>query len=257
MFTSQALKDLKNNGSPAPAVVISGLARPEGMAFDKAGDLWVANEDDGRLLGFSPGQITSSGSPTPAKAITLIAKSSPVGIAFDHSGNLWVADDEFSTVSKFTKAQLSAGGSQTPAVVLTDDGSGSLDESEPLVFDKSGNLWVGNVSDPVHNFGSIVEFTPGQLAASGSPTPKVMLTRVMVTNSSAFTMDVPTGITFDSSGNLWAANQESDHSGSLAKFSKQSIKSNGTPQPKVFIDSNAGATNLSAPFFLIFGPKVP
>jgi secreted PhoX family phosphatase len=257
MFTFKALKDLKNNSSQAAAVVITGLDRPEGMAFDKQGTLWVANEDNGELLGFTSDQITSSGAPTPAKIITSADLSSPVGIEFDRSGNLWVADDTFSTVSMFTKTQLAAAGNQSATVVLTDDGSGSLDESEPLVFDKAGNLWVGNVSDPVHNFGSVVEFSPGQLGSSGSPTPKVTLSRVMVTGSAAFTMDVPTGITFDASGNLWVADQRSDQHGSVSKFSKGSIKSNGSPQPKVFINSDNSETNLDAPFFLVFGPKVP
>ena len=42
---------------------------------------------------------------------------------------------------------------------------------EGMGFDKRGNLWVSNaLSD---NEGSIVEFTPAQLTASGSPVAKI------------------------------------------------------------------------------------
>ena len=257
-FTFKQLKDLKNNDAPEAAVVISGLDRPEGLAFDVDGNLWVANEGGvGHLIELTPSQLTSSGSPVPKALTDPSEMDSPVGIAFDHSENIWVADDDFSHVLMFTKTQLAAGGSQTATVLLSNDGSGSLDSCEPLIFDKSGDLWVANNTDPVRGFGSVVKFTPGQLAHSGDPTPAVMLTTTTVNQTLAKSLDDPAGVAFDEAGNLWIGNVDSDHSGSVAKFEKKSIGSSGSPQPSVFIDSNSMAKNLNGPYFLAFGPKVP
>ena len=257
-FTFKQLKALKKNNAPEAAVVISGLDRPEGLAFDGGGNLWVANEGGGgHLVEFTASQLTTSGSPVP-KALTDPGEmDSPVGIAFDHSENLWVADDDFSHVLMFTKTQLAAGGSQSATVILTDDGSGSIKDCEPLIFDKSGDLWVGNNRDPVQNLGSVVKFTPGQLAQSGSPTPAVMLTATTVNHTPPSSLDIPAGVAFDGGGNLWVGNEVSDHAGSVAKFGKKLIGSSGSPLPSVFIDSNSMEKNLDVPFFLAFGPEVP
>jgi sugar lactone lactonase YvrE len=248
-FTLGQLKQLKSNDAPAAAVVIGGLHRPEGLAFDRSHNLWVANEGNNTLAEFTPSQLASSGSPTPKVTISSADFEEPVGIAFNGLGDLWVANDSGGQLTMFTKSQLAAGGTQAATVVISSDGS-SLSNCEPLILDKSGDLWVGN-----NGGSSVVEFTPSQFLISGDPTPAVTLTATAV--DSAESLDVPTGLAFDKSGNLWVGNQESDHQGSVAKFSKKSIKSNGSPTPAVFIDSNSGGTNLNNVFFLAFGPKVP
>lgn len=256
-FTLKQLKALKKNDAPEAAVVISGLDSPEGLAFDGGGNLWVANEGNAQLLEFTASQLKTTGSPTPKALTDPPQLRQPVGIAFDHSENLWVSDDHFRQVLMFTKTQLAAGGSQSATVLLTDDGSGSTEDCEPLIFDKSGDLWVGNNRDPVQGLGSVVKFTPGQLAQSGNPTPAVMLTATMVNHTSTSSLFSPTGLAFDGGGNLWVGNEESDRAGSVAKFDKQLIDSSGSPAPSVFIDSNSMAKNLDSPFFLAFGPEVP
>jgi secreted PhoX family phosphatase len=254
-FTLAQLKALKNDGTPAAAIVISGLNRPEGMAFDRQNNLWVANEGNALLLEFTASQLQSSGSPTPSVTIDSADLESPVGLAIDNSGNLWVADDGFGRLAMFTKAQLATGGMISATVVLTNNGSGDLSAAEPLAFDDHGDLWVANDDDPVQNLGSVAEFTPGQLATSGSPTPAVMLTPTPVLQGATTSLDGTSGIAFDNQGNLWVGNDSSDQKGSVAKFSKQSIKSSGSPLPSVFLDSNG--TNLNSAYFLAFGPKVP
>jgi secreted PhoX family phosphatase len=250
-FTFGQLQALKSNDAPAATVVISGLERPEGLAFDKKGNLWVANEGNGELREFTASQLGSSGSPTPAITIDSADVSSPVGLAFDRSGNLWFGDDDFNHVAMFTKAQLAAGGTPSATVILSDSNV-SLDSCEQVIFDKSGDLWVAD-----NNNSSVVEFTPGQLALSGAPTPVVTLTPVIVSSTSANSIDEPAGLTFDKSGNLWVGNISSDQFGSVAKFSESSLDSSGSPQPSVFIGSNSLGTNLKQPYFLVFGPKVP
>ena len=68
-------------------------------------------------------------------------------------------------VVEFTPAQLAATGTPTPAVTLSATAGNSLDGPDGLAFDPAGDLWVTNFIP------SVVEFTPGQLATTGSPTP--------------------------------------------------------------------------------------
>ncbi len=253
MFTFAQLKELPTTPAPPATVVISGLNGPEGLEFDVAGNLWVADDGSGSLLEFTPDQLASSGSPTPNTTITSADMSGPVGIAFDRSGALWVADESNNEVLQFTHDQLEAGGAQTPNVVLQNDGSGSLDAPEPLAFDRVGNLWVGNADDPTLELGTVVEFTKGQLV-SGSPTPAVTLTSTPV--GSTDSINALSGLAFDLVGNLWTANLASDNSGSLAQFTTGQLKASGSPSPAVFLDSNPGATNIDEPTLITFGPLI-
>lgn len=94
-----ATGQLAASGSPEPTVTLatsgqSTLFNPRGLAFDAAGNLWVANRY-GPVVKFTPAQLRSSGAPKPAAALptTAIAKQTDlVGIAFDEAGNLWVSN---------------------------------------------------------------------------------------------------------------------------------------------------------------------
>ena len=183
--------------------------------------------------------------------------SSPVGIVFDKKGNIWVGDDDLNHVAMFTAAQLKAGGTQSATVIISDDGSGSVDCPEPVAFEADGSLWVANNDDPVQGRGSAVKFKSDQLTMTGTPTPAVMLTATTVTSTTAHSFGDPTGLAFDKQGDLWVANRDSDLNGSVEKFAAAALGSNGSPQPAVFLDSNVGGTNLDGPFFISFGPVLP
>ena len=225
-------------GIPTPNVTIAStagsLSGPLGLAFDPSGDLWVANFNQNTVAEFTPSELATSGSPTPN--VTLSANSNnsldrPWGLAFDSSGNFWVANGDNSTVVEFTPSQLAATGSPTPNVTLSANPDNSLDDPIGLVFDSSGNLWVGNASSS-----TVVEFTPGQLSASGSPTPNATLS---ATGSSS--IDGPFGLAFDSSGDLWVANDDND---SVVDFTSSQL-STGSPIPAATL--SGAATGLAGP----------
>ncbi len=154
----------------------------------------------------------------------------PMGVVFDAAGNLYVSNFGDSTIIKFA----AAGGSS-----LFD--SMGLDEPKGMTFDAYGNLYVANFGsstveeispsghatvfasvgvyqpydvafDPVtgnlfvsNNNGTIEDFTSsgkGTLVASG--------------------LDLPTGIVFDSEGNLYATSSYDDH---IYEFSPSGHKS--------------------------------
>jgi hypothetical protein len=83
MFSASELTG-EGTSTPVPAITINAFVSgkfqdfsyPNGIAFDDAGDLWVANNGQlefgrtvGSLVEFSPSQLTSTGSPLPLRMI--------------------------------------------------------------------------------------------------------------------------------------------------------------------------------------------
>jgi hypothetical protein len=197
------------------------------LVFDPSGDLWVISFAHDLFEEFTPSQIAATGSPSPA--VTVNTSGSPVMGAFDASGDLWITDYTGDTVTEFTPAQLAAGGTPTPNVTITTtSGFASLNEPWGIAFDSSNDLWVANFGGS-----KLVEYTPGQLSASGTPTPTVIL------GSSGGSLTQATGIAFDASGDLWATNYNS----SVVEFSPSQLASSASPTPVDVI--TGGSTGLS------------
>ena len=92
------------NAAPTPPTAASESG-PVSIAFDSAGNLWVADNFNSRSLeylkgsGFTSGasasivlgqsSFTTNAAPTPP---TAASENFPNGIAFDSAGNFWVAD---------------------------------------------------------------------------------------------------------------------------------------------------------------------
>jgi sugar lactone lactonase YvrE len=182
-----------SSGSPAAFVTIAASAGsldgPLGIAFDFNNNLWVANGNGGTVVEFAAGQLAASGTPTPAVTLRDSVGSivGPIGIAFDVAGDLWVANGNtgHNTVVMFAASQLTANGAPIPVVVLSAN-AGSLASPAGLAFDNSRNLWVANAAAP-----TVVQFTPQQLASSGSPVPNVIV------GTRASSLGLPVGVAFD------------------------------------------------------------
>jgi len=128
------------NGDATPITTITGtgtdLAWIGGLAFDSAGDLWVANQKsvssagcgaaacDGSITEYAPG---ANGDATPITTITGSGVAEPDGLAFDSAGDLWVANWDNSTVTEYGP---DAGDGATPIVTLSGADTG-LTENAP------------------------------------------------------------------------------------------------------------------------------
>ena len=167
-------KQLKAGGDLTPAVTITSpdLGGARNLAFDKKGNLWISNDTGDQIEEFSKKGLGKGGALTPAVILSDDGSGSLnecKGIAFDRKGNLWVADLGSDTIVEFPASDLNATGNPTPAVTIGAT-AGSLDGPLGIGFDKQGNLWVSNFEGS-----TLVEFSPGQIAASGTPTPAVTI----------------------------------------------------------------------------------
>jgi streptogramin lyase len=224
MFTPN---QITANGAPTPVVTISAngatsLDEPETSAFSSSGDLWVANAGANTLVAFTPTQLSATGSPTPAVTISSNASDSvdyPYALLFDPSGNLWVSNDDANTLVRFSAAQLATSASPTPTVTLSSDATGSIDEPWDLAFDGVGDLWLTNSEGPsTGGAGSVVQFSPQAISATGSPTPESTIagssTGLDSSSGLAFIPPSPNYLMFGSDGGAFAFG-DTNYEGSL------------------------------------------
>lgn len=177
-----------------------------GIAFDAAGDLWVANNGANTIFEFNAAALaTASGSVTLTPNVVLSDDGNgsiqgPWALAFDSSGNLWSSNAGFwgmlinllhsaNTVVEFPKASLAASGSPTPAVTFssaTVGGNASLNFPKGIAFDSSGDLSVVNSASPY----GISLYSASQLTAGGAVAPNVFIV------GTATTLKAPAGDAF-------------------------------------------------------------
>jgi sugar lactone lactonase YvrE len=153
--------------TPTPTTFATfGVNSPGGLAIDSSGNLYVAVSNNTIEVY------------TPSGAGSLFASTGlnmPLGMAFDPSGNLYVANSGNNTIEMFTPAGL---GSIFATNIATVD----------LAFDAAGNLYAeGNTLS-----GAVIErITPGGVTS---------VFAALGLNAE------PTGMAFDTSGNLYVAN---------------------------------------------------
>ncbi len=132
------------------------------------------------------------------------------------TGGLWVgsANGGSPRVAKYTTVELQGG--TPPAFTVPTGGT-------VVVFDASGNMWVGS---PTSN--TISEYLAAQLVNGGSTTPVVTI--------GGSGLHGLYGLAFDPSGNLWASNFSGN---SIVEYAASQLLSSGSPVPVVEITSAA------------------
>jgi sugar lactone lactonase YvrE len=209
---------LSSSGPQSASVVISSnhgsLSGPTGIAFDRAGQLWVANPGNGTLVRFQPEQLIASGAPTPR--VILSGFGHPTGIAIDRVGGLWFTDRAANTVSRLTFGELATTGTPQPTVGIQSVNN-SLSGPSGLAIDSAGTLWVANGQNA-----TVVGYAFEQLRDSGATVP-----HVTITSSGPGSLFIPVGLAFDSTGTLWVINID----GEIEKFTSGQLAASGAPVP--------------------------
>ncbi|HUI86491.1 MAG TPA: NHL repeat-containing protein [Nitrososphaerales archaeon] len=197
-----------------PATSRAALWSPEGLAFDRAGDLWVADTQNNRILEFkSPLKsgmnaslvIGQFGFTTAALGSSQYGLIRPTEVAFDQSGDLWVTDSGNNRVLEY-RAPYSTGmaaslvlGQGSFGTSSPEAGGGGMDQPTSLAFDSSGSLWV---ADSGNN--RVLQFQAPFLTGMNA---SAVLGQTSFSSTSSGqgsnSMSRPTGVAADKSGNLW------------------------------------------------------
>jgi DNA-binding beta-propeller fold protein YncE len=202
------------------STVASGLSRPRGLAFDSAGNLFVATNFCDNATWCHPTilKITPSGT---QKAFATIPDSFfAQGVAIDRSDNLFLMaigwSDNVSIIFKLTPE-----GKRRSFGFVPGHGLG-------LAFDKAGNLFAADATDR-----TIYRFTPDG-------------TRSIFVGPEAFTNPetCPIGLAFDRLGNLFVTTVVFPYNNDrILKFTPDGVKrtfASGLPNPRGLIFDSAG-----------------
>jgi sugar lactone lactonase YvrE len=158
--------DLQTRGSCLP-MTASSLCSPGALTVDSAGNLYVGDTGNNRVLEFdSPfttdtvadrvfgttGSFTASLCPSPP-ASTAADLCFPDGIALDASGNLWIADSGNNRIVEYD-APIASGASPSRVFGQGSFSSNACGNSNAafcapsgLTFDSSGNLYVADAAN--------------------------------------------------------------------------------------------------------------
>ena len=104
----------------AAALTQAGMNEPRGLLFDPAGNLYVADTGNHRVLRFPAASLVNNGAPANAvfgesdfvsiaPPATIERLTTPTGLAFDALGHLWVADLGKNRVVRYDQPLIDSG----------------------------------------------------------------------------------------------------------------------------------------------------
>lgn len=187
------------------------LNSPYAIAFDSSNDLWVADAGNNRILEFDP--PFSSGmnaslvigeqdfvTVCESECASNSVLNGPWRVTFDPNGDLWVGEG-YGGPNRLLEFKQPFRNGMSPSLEINQTSLNST-YGEPVdlavKFDPNGNLWMGYWGEAPS--GGIFEFTP--------PIGKDMKATVKMAgypgNWYSRSLSAPTGLAFDSAGNLWA-----------------------------------------------------
>jgi hypothetical protein len=199
-YNADFILDLK----PAPGDLFQ---EAYAIAFDALGGVWLADTNHQAIerIGAAASVLGEVG------VIDLTSyKIAPYALSIDKTGNLWVAGQ--STANELTDivTLLGFGAEEllsfrsTPAYAYTNYGLDYTGNTESMAFDAKGLLWIGLPSSI-----SLGVLAP-TLHASGSANLAYVKDTTFNPSFPKNENQMPTGIAFDGSGNLWVTNRASN-----------------------------------------------
>jgi hypothetical protein len=233
-----ASADLEVSGSPPPSVVADGIG-DGAFTFDQLGNMWVVlgTASGPSLARFPASLFDTSGAKTPDITITSssLGTAAPgAGISFDGAGNLWVAVAPAGKVVEFTAAQIAASGSAKATTEI-----GGFNAPSGISFDYFDNLFLAS-----NGAGSVARVDARRVSGPSSDGADLTVT-ASTSGLGSTALRSPTGIVFDTAGNLWV-----NFNGTIALLTPNDLSGTGakavTPTVQIVTDA------LSPPLGLAF-----
>jgi streptogramin lyase len=194
--------DGSRSGTPSEPVPTETPAAPEplftdpvGVAFDRAGDVWVADYRASTLQRFDSSDLAKTGEVHVQPTVRIADVGGPNQLRYGPDGRLWVVSYDANQIRAYDPASL-ASGSPRPAIVIRGPRIGSPTD---LAFDTVGHLWIAN-----QDSGELVAYTAEQLRTSGAPAPATIV------HIAGFGSGTAEAIAFDREGRLWVSGYDDD-----------------------------------------------
>lgn len=191
--------------------------RPRGIALDGAGRLWVADENNSRILRFDLAVSTcnadlvlgQAGVGTNAAATTQTGLNKPLGVTVDTSGNIWVADSQNNRVLRYNASSLGTGAAADIVLGTTTFTYAVMGSSSALGLNLPQSVKV----DPAGNV-YVAEYANNRVVMFAAPISSGMAASVVL-GQSGFDMKTPAvtqsgieepyDVCVDTGGNVWVA----------------------------------------------------
>jgi trimeric autotransporter adhesin len=213
---------------PAASAMIS---RPQGLAVDAAGDVYIADTGTRRIRKVSNGIITtvagngSSGILGDGGPATEASLNFPSGVAVDPDGNLYIADTSSHRIRKVSDGKITTIAGNGTGGFSGDNGpatSAMLREPRDVAVDTAGNVYISDsrnhrvrkvsngIITTVAGNGTEAFFGDGGAGASGS-------------------LAFPDGLAVDAEGNLSIADSGNDRIRKVANGIITTVAGNSQP----------------------------
>ncbi len=234
--------DTLGDGCPATSAV---LYRPADVAFDGAGNLYIADAFNGRIREVTPGGTITTvagggmsfpGDGGPATSAQLLQ---PTGLAFDSAGNLYIADADSGLIREVTPAGIitTVAGNGTQGYNGDNLAATSAELFVPsgVAVDVAGNLYIADLGN-----GRVRKVTPDgtiTTVAGGGPGCAQQTDSIGDGCPAVNAALSPVGVALDALGNLYIAD-----GGPIHRIRKVDVSD---PPSLTFASTNVGAASAA------------
>ena len=213
------------SGDGGPATD-AGLNNPVGLAVDKAGNVYIADDHNnvirkvdnaGIITTVAGKQILGAGHTGDGGPAIVAQLSLPIGVAFDTAENMYIADAHNNVIRKVDKAGIIttfAGAADFTSGYSGDGGAATLaklDSPERVAFDDTNNLYISDyfnhVIRKVNLVTNIITTYAGNGVGAGTGPGDFSGEDSAATNASMY---LPHGIAFDNAHNAYIADRGND-----------------------------------------------